>query len=208
MIKTFLWLDPQKLLKNKVLSTLKKRMAFLILSCSRSTADGNCLFNSCSLSMIGDESLQGALWILTCIELYKNVKHYAYYPWLAEAWQEPNHSDFESIKSMFSVTLSDETIVSTYNRKEDNREESIKEEAKLMLETGEDASFVCMCALFEKISTWKSNLWLNRPSYLQNVTRKCNFHQSETLDFQTFPGEHVPGPPSKTKISVRCFAPF
>ena len=54
---------------------------------------------------------------------------------------------------MFSVTLSDETIVSTYNRKEDNREESIKEEAKLMLETAEDASFVCMCALLEKIST-------------------------------------------------------
>ena len=97
--------------------------------------------------MIGDESLQGALRILTCIELYKNAKHYAYHPRLAEAWQEPDHSDFESVKSMFSVTLSDETIVSTYNRKEDNREESIKEEAKLMLETGEDASFVCMCAL-------------------------------------------------------------
>ena len=83
--------------------------------------------------MIGDESLQGALRILTCIELYKNAKHYAYHPRLAEAWQEPDHSDFESVKSMFSVTLSDETIVSTYNRKEDNREESIKEEAKLML---------------------------------------------------------------------------
>ena len=97
--------------------------------------------------MIGDESLQGALRIITCIELYKNAKHYAYHPRLAEAWQEPDHGDFESVKSMFSVTLSDETIVSTYNRKEDNREESIKEEAKLMLETGEDASFVCMCAL-------------------------------------------------------------
>ena len=66
---------------------------------------------------------------------------------LAEALQEPNHSDFESIKFMFSVTLSNETIVSTYNRREDTREDSIKEEAKLILETGEDPFFVCMCAL-------------------------------------------------------------
>ena len=93
--------------------------------------------------MIGDESLQGELAMLTCIELYKNAKD----PRLAEAWQEPSHSDLGSIKSMFSVTLSDETIVSTYNRIEDNREDSIKEEAKLMLETGDDASFVCICAL-------------------------------------------------------------
>ena len=97
--------------------------------------------------MIGDESLQGALRILTSIGLYKNAKHYPYHPRLAEAWQEPNHSDFESVRSMFSVTLSDKTIVSTYNRKEANREDSIKAEAELMLETREDASFVCMCAL-------------------------------------------------------------
>ena len=32
-------------------------------------------------------------------------------------------------------------------------------------------------------------------SYLQNVSRKCNFQQSEKLDFQNFPGEHAPGPP-------------
>ena len=151
--KTFLSLDPQKTFEKQGSFNFEKADSFLILSCSGSTADGNCLFNSCSLSMIGDESLQGALRILTCIELYKNVKHYAYHPRLAEAWQEPNHSDFERIKSIFSVTLSDETIVSTYSRKEDNREESIKEEAKLMQEMGEDASFVCMHALFEKIST-------------------------------------------------------
>ena len=42
-----------------------------------------------------------------------------------------------------------------------------------------------------------------RKCYLQNVSRKCSFSQSETLDFQNFPGEHAPGPPSRTKISVR-----
>ena len=52
---------------------------------------------------------------------------------------------------MFAVTLSGEIIVSTYNRKEDNREDSIKEEAKVMLETGKDAYFVCMCALASEI---------------------------------------------------------
>ena len=45
------------------------------------------------------------------------------------------------------ITLSNETIVSTYNRKEDNRDDSIEEEAKLMPEKREDASFVCMCTL-------------------------------------------------------------
>ena len=43
-------------------------------------------------------------------------------------------------------------------------------------------------------------------SYLQNVSRKCNFQQSEKLDFQNFLGEHAPGPPRRTKISVRRFA--
>ena len=38
-------------------------------------------------------------------------------------------------------------------------------------------------------------------SYLQNVSRKCNFQQSEKLDFQ-----NSPDPPRRTKISVRRFA--
>ena len=44
--------------------------------------------------------------------------------------------------------------------------------------------------------------------YLQNVSQKCNFQQSETLDFQNFLGSMPPDPPSKTKILVHRFAAF
>ena len=50
----------------------------------RTSADGNCLFNSASLVVTGDESLSTTLRILVCIELFLNAKFYAYHPYLDE----------------------------------------------------------------------------------------------------------------------------
>ena len=49
----------------------------------RTSADGNCLFNSASLVVTGDESL--SIRILVCIELFLNANFYAYHPHLEDA---------------------------------------------------------------------------------------------------------------------------
>ena len=89
--------------------------------CFRSKADGNCLFNSCSISMVGDQSLHGPLRILSCIELFQNARFYSYHPRLDEAWDEPNHSDFDSYNSVFGISISDDALLLPYDRDLDNR---------------------------------------------------------------------------------------
>ena len=46
----------------------------------RTTGNGNCLFNSCSLALKGDESLSVYLRCLTSIELFEHSEHYANHP--------------------------------------------------------------------------------------------------------------------------------
>ena len=43
-------------------------------------ADGNCLYNSASVLLIGDQSLCNILRLLTAAELYLNSDFYAYHP--------------------------------------------------------------------------------------------------------------------------------
>ena len=47
---------------------------FLYLNISRTTADGNCLFNACSIALCGTEDLAVYLRCLTSIELYLNAR--------------------------------------------------------------------------------------------------------------------------------------
>ena len=107
--------------------------------CFRSKANGNCLFNSCSISMVGDQSLHGPLTILSCIELFQNARFYSYHP--------RHHSDFDSYNSVFGVSISDYALLLPYDRDLDNREECLKYEAEIMSYFGRDASFACICAL-------------------------------------------------------------
>ena len=46
----------------------------------RTTGDGNCLFNACSIALIGDETLSTCLRSLTCCELYLYADFYASCP--------------------------------------------------------------------------------------------------------------------------------
>ncbi len=55
-------------------------MHFNIIIIFRVTGDGNCLFNSCSISLIGDESLSIYLRCLTSIEMFKFSSYYANHP--------------------------------------------------------------------------------------------------------------------------------
>ena len=46
----------------------------------RVKSDGNCLFNSGSVLMTGDEDLSAELRLLTAAELFLHVDYYAYHP--------------------------------------------------------------------------------------------------------------------------------
>ena len=50
----------------------------------RTSADGNCLYNACSLALSGDEILAVYLRCLTSIELSRNPDYYASHPILHE----------------------------------------------------------------------------------------------------------------------------
>ena len=54
----------------------------------RTTGDGNCLFNSCSLALIGDETISATLRFLACIEIYLNADYYSAHPTILSAHEE------------------------------------------------------------------------------------------------------------------------
>ena len=49
-----------------------------------SSGNGNCLYNSVSLSLVGDESLSALLRMLTVSELFANTDFYAHHPQIKE----------------------------------------------------------------------------------------------------------------------------
>ena len=95
----------------------------------RTTGDGNCLFNACSISLCGNESLSSSLRILTAIELFVNAQFYANHPCLLLEWESSGNL-FRSKKSIFASCLSDESF-ELLNSQYSNRKECIKNEALL-----------------------------------------------------------------------------
>ena len=107
----------------------------------RTSADGNCLFNSASLVVTGDESLSTTLRILVCIELFLNAKFYAYNPYLEDA---EGRSLFDSDNTPFTYALS-ESSAPTF--RDNDQKSCVKKEAIFMAHIKEWASFICILAL-------------------------------------------------------------
>ena len=51
----------------------------------QSPGNGDCLFNSCSRLLVGDDSLSSCLRLLSAIEIVKNREYYAEHPKIEEA---------------------------------------------------------------------------------------------------------------------------
>lgn len=75
--------NPQSLDKDELGQTLIPDDIILgearFLAC-KATRDGDCLFNSASLILVGNESLRHVLHLLTTLELYSNSNFYAKHP--------------------------------------------------------------------------------------------------------------------------------
>eukprot|EP00112_Aurelia_sp_Birch-Aquarium-sp1_P020814 Seg5447.2 transcript_id=Seg5447.2/GoldUCD/mRNA.D3Y31 product="52 kDa repressor of the inhibitor of the protein kinase" protein_id=Seg5447.2/GoldUCD/D3Y31 len=74
----------------------------------RTSPDGNCLYNACSVALIGNESLSGCLRLLTSIELYQNSTFYATHPYIQGKFDSGELSPtFKSINNAMSTCLGD-----------------------------------------------------------------------------------------------------
>ena len=93
-------ISEDKLSTNLIPETVKANMKAL-----RSTADGNCLFNSVSLFLSGTEDLAIELRLRTCLELARNVNYYKQYPKYADLLIPSLSGDgsYQSIEEIYDV---------------------------------------------------------------------------------------------------------
>ena len=108
-------------------------------SSSRTSADGNCLYNSASLFLVGDESLSTVLRILTCSELFLHAAFYSNHPYL-----KSQSESFESSNTALTMALSDK---STPFYGDKDHKNSVKGEALHMSRNGISSSLMCILGL-------------------------------------------------------------
>lgn len=93
------------------------------ITVEKATSNGNCLYNSASIILNGNEDLSLLLRLLTAVELYKNAPFYAIHPNLPEAASDCCLPEI----SLFIQFLSDWGLKVIENTKD--RNEAVKGEA-------------------------------------------------------------------------------
>lgn len=106
---------PLDYLSNDILPTSAKGLKAL-----QSTADGNCLFNSVSTLLTGNESMNKELHLKTCIELALNLPYYKQHPKLC-ALKIPTlvtrRPSYQSIEGIFDATAFQTECEEIYEKK-------------------------------------------------------------------------------------------
>ena len=105
-----------------------------------SDTNGNCLFSSTSIFLVGDSSLSNILRALTCAELYVNSDFYASHPVFKNL--ETNHSKIFSMSKLLNICVSSLSLESGLVSGE-----LIREEAFIMCKDKQYSSFLCVLAL-------------------------------------------------------------
>ena len=110
----------------------------------RSTGDGNCLFNSCSMLLGGTESLANLLRILSCIELHLNCDQYVEHPLFKDAHKRKSFSS-SHFNSVFYASIPN-SVFDKINKMWSNAD-CVRETAIQMLDSDTYASFLVVLAL-------------------------------------------------------------
>ena len=90
------------------------------------TANGNCLFNSASIVLTGNESLSGILRLLTVAELFAHSEFYANHPQISQFSQACIYSS----SAIFNIFLSDDSATGVYKGNQENARLAIEVLAK------------------------------------------------------------------------------
>ena len=196
MVAYCLIIDNMELNSVSINSDTTKRVIFFP---HRTSADGNCLFNSASLVVTEDESLSTTLRILVCIELFLNAKFYAYHPYLEDAEER---SLFDSDNTPFTYALSE----SSAPRFGDNdRQSCVRKEAIFMAHIKEWASLICIlarstvirrniCSYYPIIGLPAIEQLMNgeiNPRLTSNTIMYFMFYGPETVTSTTQMGKHM-----------------
>ena len=112
---------------------------FLILS--RTLTDGNCLYNACSLALVGNENLAVYLRCLTSLELHANAAFYSDHPLIE---YQHKHWAFSTMKNAFAMRLSDTSLTAF---EKDGHYAVVIAEANVNAQNHAFSSFMCMLAL-------------------------------------------------------------
>ena len=112
-----------------------------LTSIFRTTGDGDCLYNACSIALCGTENLAPYLRCLTSIELFVNCVFYVKHPILE---QQHNKGAFSSIANAFAMCLSD---IALNSLAKDDLSKSVIAEAYNNALNRQWSSFLCLLAL-------------------------------------------------------------
>lgn len=111
----------------------------LLIFC-RASGNGNCLYNACSMALIGDESLANCLRALTCIELYVNASYYIDHPHFDNLEKTGKVSKKSSFMDSLSHQAFDNYVIGDYVS-------AVYEEAQSNVGDAQYSSFLCLLAL-------------------------------------------------------------
>lgn len=128
----------------------------------KSTSNGDCLFNSVSRLLVGDDSISCHLRLLTALELSTNSEFYAEHPKL----QEPQSSGF-SKATLFTICLS--TLGMSIWDTSKNPTKAIHAEARVASKTKEWAGTIHLMALASVIGRPIFSVYPNVPLAFRNL---------------------------------------
>ncbi|XP_046850102.1 uncharacterized protein LOC124443666 [Xenia sp. Carnegie-2017] len=111
----------------------------------RSATNGNCLYSSFSILLVGDNSVVTILRLMTSIELFLYADYYAKHPCFSNLFETQHNKHFDSISSMVAMSVSFEAIDSA--RSVFSVAELVRAEAVLNAKDMAWTGFVCLLAL-------------------------------------------------------------
>ena len=109
-----------------------------------SNDNGNCLYNSCSIALIGNESLCHVLRILASIEMLLNSDNYVRYPLFSNA------DPYDCIENKFLMILRHDAS-DIFSPDMQNYKDCIQREGILSLNSKHWSSIMCLLALSSAI---------------------------------------------------------
>ena len=138
---------PQQNYKIVERNVIKHCIKYFFLYSVRSTGNGNCLYNSCSILICGCDKLSTTLRVAVSCELLLHPEYYANHPYISQkaVVNNKHHPNF-----IFALTISND---STANLSDDaSRKFCIEQEGIKNIRIGSWSSFMCMLGLSSVIN--------------------------------------------------------
>jgi len=173
----------QNLIPDDIFLTRSKIPGKVEFNTIKTSGDGNCLYRSASLILVGNEDLHLLLRLLTAIELFLHASYYTRHPKFLSCVKSPSADVPEDI--MFTLCLSDTGMKMWESTK--CREDAIKREAATGCRVSKWSVMVHLMALASVIgrsifSAFPKDSSKTRPFFHDEIIpRECSFHANPAI---------------------------